>query len=248
MGSIIRLRTDPGLVIQWGNLGYSDRQIRSFTISNARPQTLRSCSPEEAQALATLKSWSSSLFEIHETDSSHSKTPMIKEDAEEISKSLRKLQEDLHDLFQEIQDGKLTTTEVDSRSATLAKQLTNLIGVEERLLKRLPDDPSLTRRMTDLKRTSQESLDRLRELRETQNLSADISAAAVPAPSVIQDAAPEEKIIEEIIMPPKQARPNTSSPADPWEKFAQPDKVSFWEWLNNGIRSIFDTFSRWRSR
>jgi hypothetical protein len=203
---------------------------------------------EEAQALATLKSWSSSLFEIHENDSSYLKTPITKEDVEEVSKSLRKLQEELHEFFQELHEEKLTATEVDSRSATLAKQLTNLIDVEDLLLQKLRNDPSLSGRMEDLKRSSQESLDRLQELRAAQNLPKDVSAAPMPVPAVIQDAAPPENSIEEITIPPKQAQRKTEPPPDPWEKAAELDKVSFWEWLNSGIRSIFDTFSRWRSR
>jgi hypothetical protein len=70
----------------------------------------------------------------------------------------------------------------------------------------------------------------------------------MPVPAVIQDAAPPENSIEEITIPPKQAQRKTEPPPDPWEKAAELDKVSFWEWLNSGIRSIFDTFSRWRSR
>jgi hypothetical protein len=208
---------------------------------------------ETLRHLKTLNTWSSSVHVVKETDDSTLLDPVTKEDLQELSMSLHQMQEEFNKMLEDLALNKLPPKEVDNKSAVIGKRLTNLVKAEDLLLEKLKRAPkvaesaSLQERMESLKRDSVESLKKALALREKLELSQEVSNAHLEQQRLETDAEEEEKVLEEFTPPPSPTKGLKPAP-DPWEKTAELDRFSFWDWLTGGIRQVFDSIRRWSTR
>jgi hypothetical protein len=206
-----------------------------------------------ARNLKTLNKWSTSVHVVKERDSSPLRDPVTKEDLEELSKSLYQMQEEFDQMLEELALNKLTPEEVDEKSAVISKRLTNLVETEKILLRKLKQvtmagqSSSLRDRMESIQRDSKEALKKVLALREKLELTQEIDDVNLAQQGLKAEAENEEKVLEEFTSPPSPKK-DLKPALDPWEKTAELDRFSFWDWLTGGIKQVFDSIRRWGAR
>jgi hypothetical protein len=106
---------------------------------------------------------------------------------------------------------------------------------------------TLQERLETIKRDSEEALKKVRAFREKLELTKEIDDVNLAQQALKTEAENEERILEQFTPPPTPKKDLKPAP-DPWEKAAELDRFSFWDWLTGGIRQVFDSIKRWGSR